>query len=541
MTHNGDAWWRDAVVYEVYVRSFADGDGDGVGDLPGVRSRLRYLRDLGVDAVWLTPFYPSPMADHGYDVADYRGVDPLFGCLADFDALLADAHSLGLRVIIDIVANHTSARHRWFRDAVAPGAGDAERDRYVIRPAAAGESTPPNNWTSVFGGPAWSRLTGRDGRTDAWYLHLFAPEQPDLNWRNPEVVGEFEDILRFWLDRGVDGFRVDVAMGLFKAAGLPDAPAEIQHPERAGFLLDSPIWGQPEVHDVYRRWRRILDSYDGQRMAVAEAWATGPEDLARYVRPDELHQAFNFAWLKAPWSAAAFRRVIDESLAATSSVGATTTWVLSSHDEPRHVTRYGGGVTGLRRARAALLATLALPGSACLYQGEELGLPDVTDLPEDALQDPVWRRSGHTRRGRDGCRVPVPWSGTRSPYGFSRDGARPWLPMPRCWADLSVAAQDGDPRSTLSLYRTALRIRREHPALGAGPMRLSDASEDADDADDTDDTDDTVALVREPGFGCVLNCGDLPVRLPRHREVLLTSSGLEGDRLPGNSAAWLGL
>ncbi|MQA83662.1 MAG: DUF3459 domain-containing protein [Streptosporangiales bacterium] len=524
----GTKWWRDAVVYETYVRSFADGNGDGVGDLPGIRSRLPYLRDLGVDALWLTPFYTSPMVDHGYDVADYRDVDPLFGTLEDFDALLTEAHRLGLRVIIDVVPNHTSSRHPWFQDALAAAAGSSARERYVFRAAAPDDPAPPNNWTSAFGGPAWSRLEGPDGRPGDWYLHLFAPEQPDLNWRNTEVRREFEEILRFWLDRGADGFRVDVAMGLFKAQGLPDTTHPVHHPSQEGFR-ESPIWGQPEVHDIYRRWRQILDSFRGQRMAVAEAWTAGPEDLARYVRSDELHQAFNFSWLKAPWSAAAFREVIDDSLAATSLVGATTTWVLSSHDAPRHVTRYGGGSLGLRRARAALLTTLALPGSAYLYQGEELGLPEVTDLPEEALQDPIWRRSGYTQRGRDGCRVPIPWSGARPPYGFSLDGTRPWLPMPEDWGELSVAAQDRDPDSTLSFYRRALRIRREHPALGDGTLRWLEAPKD------------TLVFARDPGLVCVLNCGENPVRLPDHRRVLLASSPLDGDRLSGNGAVWLAM
>lgn len=535
MSRSASEWWRDAVVYEIYVRSFADGDGDGVGDLPGIRSRLPYLGELGVDAVWLTPFYRSPMADHGYDVADHRDVDPLFGKLGDLDALLADAHRLGLRVITDIVPNHTSVQHPWFQEAVASAPGSPQRDRYIFRPArqndppddAPNEPTPPNNWTSVFGGPAWSRPTRPDGSPDSWYLHLFAPEQPDLNWRNPQVQREFEDVLRFWLDRGVDGFRIDVAMGLFKAAGLPDLPHDIRDWERGGYLPVSPMWGQPEVHDVYRRWRRILDSYPGARMAVAEAWATGPADLARYVRPDELHQAFNFAWLKAPWSAAAFRDVVDASLGTTSLVGATTTWVLSSHDEPRHVTRYGGGGLGLRRARAAALVTLALPGSAYLYQGEELGLPEVTDLPDDVRRDPVWRRSGYTVPGRDGCRVPIPWDGESPPYGFSVNGVQPWLPMPRTWAELTVQSQASDPGSTLTLYRTALRTRRKHPALGDGTLRWLDAPRDV------------LAFSREPAFACVLNCGDAAVRLPAHRAVLLASAPLDGDRLPANTAAWL--
>lgn len=521
-------WWRDAVVYEVYLRSFADGNGDGVGDLPGARSRLRHLHELGVDAVWLTPFYPSPMADHGYDVANHCAVDPLFGTLGDVDALIADAHSLGLRVIVDLVPNHTSSSHPWFRAALAAGPASPERDRYIFRPGRGeGGELPPNDWTSRFGGPAWRRVTEPDGRPGEWYLHLFAPEQPDLNWRNPEVVEEFDSILRFWLDRGVDGFRIDVAHGLFKESGLPDSGTEL-HPGMPGYVGPSPMWGQPEVHDVYRRWRAILESYPGERMAVAEAWAEGPADLARYVRPDECHQAFNFALLQSPWSAKAFREVVEESLQAARSVGASPTWVLSNHDAQRHPTRYGGGALGRRRARAALLFMLGLPGSAYLYQGEELGLPEVTDLPQEALQDPIWERSGRSERGRDGCRVPMPWAGTEPPYGFTHSDVAPWLPMSRDWARLTVAAQQGDPDSTLSLYRTALRLRRRHPALGDGALRWGAAS-----------TDDVLVFAREPEFVCALNCGDEPVRLPRHREVLLSSDPLEGGKIPGNTAAWL--
>jgi alpha-glucosidase len=521
-------WWRDAVFYEIYVRSFADGNGDGVGDLPGVTSRLDYVSGLGVDGIWLTPFYPSPMADGGYDIADYRGVDPLFGSLADFDELLARAHRLGLRVIIDLVPNHTSTQHPWFVAAVAAGAGSQERDRYIFR-RGRGETgeVPPNNWPSRFGGPAWSRVVEPDGRPGEWYLHLFAPEQPDLNWRNPAVRTDFEQVLRFWLDRGVDGFRVDVAMGLFKADGLVDVDAGFSHFPANGYLGRSPIWNQPEVHDVYRHWREILDSYPGDRIAVGETFAESPENLAEYVRPDELHQSFNFAWLRAPWSATAFRNVVDSSLHITGLVGAPTTWVLSNHDAPRHRSRYGPGQVGLRRARAAILAMLALPGSAYLYQGEELGLADVTDLPDDALQDPMWERSGRTNRGRDGRRVPIPWSGTQPPYGFAPNGVPPWLPIPPTWAALTVEAQSADNRSTLFLYRRALRIRRDHPALGVGEMQWLEA------------TDQVLALTRAPGFSCFLNCGDAPVPLPPHRQVLLASGPLTGERLPADTAAWL--
>jgi alpha-glucosidase len=445
-------WWRDAVIYQVYVRSFADSDGDGIGDLRGARERLPHIAALGADAVWLTPFYASPQADGGYDVADYRAVDPVFGDLADADDLVRAAHVLGLRVIVDIVPNHTSERHPWFEAALA-GAG---RDRYVFRPGRGPDGAqPPNDWESVFGGPAWTRVA--DG---SWYLHLFAPEQPDLNWENAEVRAEFDSVLRFWLDLGVDGFRIDVAHGMVKADGLPD----IGHGQQAKLIGTQrlPFFDQDGVHEIHRDWRRLLESYDSDRIGVAEAWAPTPERLALYVRPDELHQAFNFQFLNCPWDAQALRSVIDASLRATASVGAPTTWVLSNHDVVRHTTRYGS----LERARAAALLMLALPGSAYVYQGEELGLPEVTELPDELRQDPAfWRGDGQDGL-RDGCRVPLPWTADGPSYGFGPAGA--WLPQPPEWAGLSVAAQTGDPASTLELYRAALRIRRGHPALGAG-------------------------------------------------------------------------
>jgi len=516
-------WWRDAVIYQVYARSFADGNGDGIGDLSGIRQRLPYLRDLGVDAVWITPFYVSPMADGGYDVADYRDVDPLFGTLGDFDALRAEAHRLGLRVIVDVVPNHSSSAHPWFGEALAAAPGSAARDRYIFRPGrgTAGE-LPPNDWESVFGGPAWTRVTEPDGRPGEWYLHLFAPEQPDLNWNNPVVREEFLDILRFWLDRGVDGFRVDVAHGMVKQPELADAGFRGQIKLLGTEPL--PYFDQDGVHEIHRVWRKVLDSYPGERIGVAEAWVPGSERLAGYVRPDELHQAFNFEFLTTDWDAAALRAVIDRSLAAMSAVGAPTTWVLSNHDVTRHVTRYGTGPTGLRRARAAALLTLALPGSAYLYQGEELGLPEVTDLPEEVLQDPVWERSGHTERGRDGCRVPMPWEGDEPPYGFGSGGS--WLPMPASWRSLTVAAQSDDPDSVLSLYQRALRIRRTHPALGDGSLEWLPSPEG------------TLVFRREPGFVCAVNLGDEPVTLPEYGELLCASGSLSGTTLPGDTAAW---
>ena len=540
------AWWRDAVIYQVYVRSFADGNGDGVGDLPGVRSRLPYLRELGVDAVWLTPFYASPMADGGYDVADYRDVDPLFGSLADAESLISEAHDLGLKLIVDIVPNHSSYLHQWFQAALAAGPRSTERERYIFRAGRGADgSEPPNDWESMFGGPAWQRVP--DGE---WYLHLFAPEQPDFNWEHPEVVEDFDATLRFWLDRGVDGFRIDVANSLKKDPRLPDLASLDPDLLEGGDGPNHPFWDRDEVHQVFRGWRRVVDGYDGDRAFVAEAWVQSPQRLAAYVRPDELHTAFNFQYLRAEWDADVLRKVVDECLATTAAVGAPTTWVLSNHDVTRHATRYGrldttiGGVSeagragpstpidadlGLRRARAALLLTLALPGSAYLYQGEELGLPEVVDLPEDVLADPIWERSGHTQRGRDGCRVPIPWVKDGPSLGFG--DATPWLPQPATWAELSVEAQDGVPGSTLELYRAALALRRTEAALGETPMKWLDAP-------------DGSLLLARTGEGsrllCAVNLGRDPVRLPAYDEVLLASGDLGPDgQLPGNTAVWL--
>ncbi|WP_110183112.1 glycoside hydrolase family 13 protein [Nocardioides solisilvae] len=528
------AWWRQAVVYQVYVRSFADSDGDGVGDLPGITSRLPHLRDLGVDAVWITPFYRSPQRDHGYDVSDYRDVDPLFGRLEDADALLARAHALGLRVIVDLVPNHTSDAHPWFVEALAAAPGSPERARYVFRTGrGADASEPPNNWESVFGGPAWTRVEGPDGPTDQWYLHLFDSTQPDLDWRNPEVGDMFEDVLRFWLDRGVDGFRVDVAHGLFKEESLRDQERSAEELEQAGphemvelTLADEPMWDQPEVHEVYRRWAKVLDEYGEDRMAVAEAWTQTPESMARFVRPDELDQAFNFSWLLAPWSAKAFAEVVTGTLEAVAPVGAAPTWVLSNHDVVRHPTRYGGGERGLARARAATLTMLALPGSSYLYQGEELGLEQVDVAPEHR-QDPSWFRTGEP--GRDGCRVPVPWSGAEPPFGFGPDGSTPWIPQPAGWAALTAQAQQGDPASTLEFYRRALAVRREH-ALDAGDeVALLDPLDGWG--------EDVLALRRGP-LTVVLNCGDGPVAVPAG-EPVVASGPLEAGLLPPDTAVWL--
>ncbi|MFF0483073.1 glycoside hydrolase family 13 protein [Streptomyces sp. NPDC004435] len=463
-------WWHDAVIYQVYPRSFADSDGDGRGDLPGIRSRLGYLRELGVDALWISPFYTSPQADGGYDVSDYRAVDPVYGSVADAEALIVDAHAHGLRVVVDLVPNHCSDDHPWFRQALREGAGSPLRDRFHFRPGRGPNGElPPNDWISLFGGPAWTRTTEPDGTPGEWYLHLFAPQQPDFDWDSPAVRDEFRTILRFWLDLGVDGFRVDVAHGLVKAAGLPD----VGHHEQLELLAEKrvPYFDQDGVHEIYRDWRTILEEYGDQRIAVAEAWTDTLERTARYVRPGELHQAFNFKFLNAAWEAEELRELITLSLDSMLAVDAPTTWTLSNHDVVRHASRYADGdpARGTRRARAAALLMLALPGSAYLYQGEELGLPEVEDLPDEVRQDPSFRRPDGGNGLRDGCRVPLPWSGTEAPYGFGPATTAPtWLPQPARWAELSVEAQSGDPRSVLELYRSALRLRRDHPALGAG-------------------------------------------------------------------------
>ncbi len=521
-------WWRDAVVYQVYVRSFASsgtrGGGPGVGDLPGITSRLPYLRDLGVDAVWITPFYTSPQHDHGYDVADYLDVDRLFGTLEDADALVAQAHAHDLKVIVDLVPNHTSDEHVWFRAALAAAPGSPERARYLFRDGRGPDgSEPPNNWRSVFGGPAWTRVP--DGQ---WYLHLFDTSQPDLDWRNPEIGDMFEAVLRFWLDRGADGFRVDVAHGLLKEASLRDQEQVLPPPgpdapmvERT--QVDEPMWDQPEVHDVYRRWHRVLADYDGDRMTVAEAWTRTPESMAAYVRPDEMQQAFNFAWLLAPWSATAFADVVTGTFAALEPVDASPTWVLSNHDVVRHTTRYGGGAQGLARARAATLTMLGLPGSSYLYQGEELGLEQVDVAPEDR-QDPSWVRHQLTEGevGRDGCRVPVPWSGQAPPYGFGPGDTQPWIPQPLDWAGLTVEAQTGVKGSTIELYRAALAARRDLTPADTVEVRV----------------EDDVLVVARGEVTIALNCGATDAPLPAG-DLLLASGPVDGEVLPPDTAVWV--
>lgn len=520
-------WWRDAVFYQVYVRSFADSDHNGVGDLAGITAALPTLADLGVDALWLTPFYPSPMADHGYDVADPRGVDRVFGDLDSFDDLVAAAHDLGLRITVDLVPNHSSEEHEWFRAARDAAPGSIERARYHFRDGRGpGGTAPPNNWPSVFGGPAWTRLP--DGQ---WYLHLFAPEQPDLNWANPEVAADLDATMRFWLARGVDGFRLDVAHGMAKPTDLPDVSNEVNTDLLGSPTIDDPRFDDDGVHELHRGIRRTLDEFPGV-MAVGEIWVQNDERLARYIRPDELHLAFNFRLLEADWVATELRDAITHSLRTAASMRAPACWVLSNHDRPRHVTRYGGGTQGRIRARAAALLQLALPGVSYVYNGDELGLPDV-DLPDEALQDPVWERSGRTERGRDACRIPLPWTEEPPTFGFS-DAPSTWLPMPADWGRRSVATQRDDPGSMWHLYRRALRIRRSgRSAEGGTELRWLELGPAA------------VAFARSDGLTCVVNLGAEPIDLPAG-DLLLASGELGETRpgshvgsLPPDTAAWL--
>lgn len=514
-----DPWWRDAVFYQIYVRSFADSNDDGIGDLPGITSRLDYIKELGVDAIWLTPFYPSPQKDHGYDVADYFEVNPEYGTLEDFDRLLVRAHELGLKVLIDIVPNHTSDQHEWFQAALS-APDNPFRERYHFAHGKQ-DAAPPNNWTSSFGGPAWTR----EPNGEQWYLHLYAPEQPDLNWWHPEVPKEFERILQFWLDRGADGFRIDVASALFKRRDLADRPM-IHDPVYGTPRFDSSfqIIDQPQLHDVYRRWRQIANGYEPERVLVGEIFE--PRRHSKYIVPDQLHMAFALIHLR--WDAALWKRSIDTSRAALQSPGSGPTWTLSNHDVARPVTRLGGGSMGRARARSALLLILGLPGQVFLYQGEELGLEEV-DLPDDERQDPVFFHSHGRAKGRDGCRVPLPWQRGRPNAGFSTQ--RPWLPMPAGWDQLAVDVQAGSGESMLAHFRRALALRR----------RLADRLSDRL---DWQPSPEGVLVYSRDQLTVACNFLSRPVKLRLPGHLAIASEPRVQERsgtltLPPNSAAWL--
>ena len=550
-------WWRQASVYQIYPRSFSDSNGDGIGDLNGITTKVPYLTELGVDAVWLSPFYPSALADGGYDVDDYRNVDPKLGTLEDFDAMAGALHAAGIKLIVDIVPNHSSDRHEWFREALASPKGSAARSRYIFRDGL-GENgeLPPSDWDSVFGGPVWERITEPDGTPGQWYMHIFAKEQPDFNWDNPEVRADFLKTLRFWSDRGVDGFRIDVAHALTKnLEGTLPSKADLEARGEALYLAgEHPYWDRDEVHGIYAEWRTLFNEYNPPRTAVAEAWVHA-DRRARYASPDGLGQAFNFDLLQADFDAGQFRRTVTKNLAEAEASGASSTWVFSNHDVVRHATRYGLPVSGssaegeimagqggkrwlleggrqedvdielgLRRARAASLLMFALPGSAYLYQGEELGLQEVgSEIPDSSRQDPSFFRNKGVEIGRDGCRVPLPWSAGGSSFGFGPGGSH--LPQPDWFAGASVEAQENREDSTLSLYRRALSLRWE--LQSAETLEWLETGRD-----------DVLAFRRPNGWTSVTNFGTEPFALPAGR-LLVASSPIDGGELPGAATAWL--
>ena len=536
-------WWRQAVVYQVYPRSFKDSNGDGLGDIKGITSKVDYLAKLGVDAIWLSPFYPSALADGGYDVDDYRNVDPKLGTLADFDEMIAAYHGKGIRVFADIVPNHSSNQHVWFQEALAAEPGSPARERYIFRDGK-GESgeLPPNDWPSHFGPSGWTRTTNADGTPGQWYLHLFAPEQPDWNWDNPEIIEDFKTTLRFWADRGVDGFRIDVAHAMKKNMSEPYAHIKDYSMENIPLDGSHPLFDRDAVHEIYAEWRKIFNEYTPPRVAVAEAWVPAPRRI-RYASPEGLGQAFNFDLLGEKWSARKFKHTIDFNVKLAQESGSSSTWVLSNHDVVRHATRYGlpkktnldqwimtdgtepvlDRVKGLARARAATMLLLALPGCTYIYQGEELGLFEVADLPGDALQDPIWLRDGHTRKGRDGCRVPLPWETSGASFGFGTDGAH--LPQPSWFAEYAVAAEDGVEGSTLELYRAAINLRKS--LQSAETLNWVHSIHR-----------NVVHFTRPGGWHCVTNFGKKAIALPSGT-VRLSSQPLVDGKLPANSTAWI--
>lgn len=548
-------WWREAVIYQIYPRSFASSAGP-IGDLQGIISKLGYLRDLGVDAVWLSPFYLSPQKDAGYDVTNYRQVDPMFGTNEDAEELITAAHEHGLKIIVDLVPNHTSDQHEWFQRALADPAAP-ERDLYWFRDGKDGGAIPPNDWLSIFGGAAWTRVCDRPDAPGSawendqqWYLHLFDSTQPDLNWDHPTVHEEFRDILRFWLDRGVDGFRVDVAHGLAKDPEIPDWQFHYDMVSGGGDahanIPPPPQWNRPEVHDIFREWREVLNEYGEDRAMVAEAWVDDIEDLAKYVRSDEMHQAFNFDFLVAPFDVDAYRTTIRESLAAMDSVGAPTTWVLSNHDVVRAVSRFGlsetgKGPNGIRvddeqpdvqlgfdRAIAAHVLQAALPGSAYIYQGEELGLPEHMALPDAVREDPAFFRTRGIEAGRDGCRVPMPWSAHEPSYGFSATGES-WLPQLDEFGKLAADQQETDASSTLHTFRHLFAERRRLQMARAALYDVDEHGDHLHYVSRLDGRDDVhVVLTFDTG-----------AQLPEGAEVLVCSRELGTDAvIPPNTAVW---
>lgn len=554
-------WWATAAAYQIYVRSFADTTGDGIGDLEGIRSKLPYLASLGLDAIWLCPCYPSPQWDHGYDVADYFGINDEYGSLETFDSLVADAREHGIRVMMDVVPNHCSWDHEWFKAALAAAPGSAERDRFYFRDGKGPNGDePPNNWTSIFAGPAWTRVTEADGQPGQWYLHVFTPQQPDMNWNNPEIPQMFDDMLRFWFDRGVDGFRCDAVTVLGKTEGLPDAVEDWNGKDRR-IGGENPHFTYVESgHAAWRRWRATVTQYEREHpgrdlVLVAEAYTQGrPDILHAYVNHEEFHQTFAFDFLTAPWNAPALRTAIVSASEVLLPEGIMPTWTNNNHDAQRAVTRYGRADAttsfsgnnlinsaaavdielGTRRATAAAALMLALPGSVYLYAGEELGLPEVLDIPDEARQDPIFIRTQGADIGRDGCRVPLPWSHIEgSAAGFSPAGAAaPWMPQPAGWDRFAASRQEGDVDSTLNTYRRVLAERRRRPEIHGTDFAIV-----------LNDHESLVAVERG-GLLAVLNTSDVPATVPPEvlggRTAVVASAAGSGDDgvVAADSCVW---
>ena len=550
-------WWRQAVIYQIYPRSFKDSNGDGIGDLKGITSKIDYLSSLNVDAVWLSPFYPSALADGGYDVDDYRDVDPKLGSLADFDEMLSKLHEVGIRVFVDIVPNHSSNRHEWFKEAIAAEPGSPARNRYIFRDGkGVNGELPPTNWPSHFAPSAWTHESAMGGKHNQWYCHLFAPEQPDFNWDNREIEDDFLKTLKFWADRGVDGFRIDVAHALKKDLSEPLKDQD-RYPDLVNRKVgDNILFDRDEVHEIYKEWRQLFNQYDPPRVAVAEAYV--PADrLALYASADELGQAFNFELLNANFNAQEFKNVIDRGITQAKALGSSSTWCLNNHDQMRPATKYGllptvdqirwknsAGKTspldeklGVRSAIAASMLIMALPGCTYIYQGEELGLHEVLGIPEDQIQDPQFLRNHKVDVGRDGCRVPLPWSSAGSSFGFGDGGSH--LPQPEWFANNSVELESKDPQSPLSTFRKALELRKG--LVAAEKMQWHETG-DAN----------VLHFSRPNGWHCITNFGRGHFDLTGKGEILHSSAPLaqagiylihgvetRGNDLPPATTVWL--
>ena len=561
--HPNRKWWQDAVVYQIYPRSFADANNDGIGDLQGIISHLDHIASLNVDAIWMSPCFPSPQHDHGYDVADYFDINPDYGDLATFDLLVAEARKRGIRIMLDVVPNHCSIEHAWFKSAVAAGKGSPLRERFYFRDGR-GENgeLPPNNWQSIFGGAAWTRITEPDGNPGQWYLHVFDYSQPDMNWEHEDIKKQFDDMLTFWFDRGVEGFRVDAVAVVGKTPGLPDGPDftgrdDLKVSELA--TLNPHFQHREEMRPYWARWRALMDRYEADHpgreiVTVSEAYTPeGPLQLLKYLTPDQFHSSFIFDLMLAPWIPSYVREAVENNYRVLAENGANFAWTLNNHDTHRSVTRYGRSIAddpssftgnnlvhrdapvdialGTRRNRAMIAFTAALPGTIYLYQGEETGLPEWLELPDNRREDPVFRRTNGEEKGRDGCRVPIPWtSDASSNYGFSAAAGAdaPWLPQPEWWGDFAADAQENDPSSILALYRAVMGTRDQFDPQDAIEWVLPD--------------DPALVAFRRGGILVVMNMSRSDATVPSDvlgsAQAFLQTDGGNGALVPANSTVW---